>query len=548
MFRYSVVHNIGSHWGLKPGFSTVIGFALWFFFLWRAISTFGPASSYVFFNADCAIPILMANDERPVTIFNTYYYGQDRWGGWPFLIAQFIRSTTNYRWTDRSLFTMQALFIFVGVLVVANLSQHDGFVVILIYLLTISLHPNVRHQLFELSQVYAWQVTTLLLSWYSLRHLLDDYIQMLEKSVSWLRSAIWSFLIFLFSCLSIWASPVSVPILFFLTALEVLRIQTRTKAGFPNIKLLKRYGMAFIAVITAMCAEQIMKFNYHRYNMKHYAYNYKGQQSLDVSHLMENLNVQLNHIINDPWLPIILLPLFILLIFIVIYCYFLITKRIDLLKNMQVILSSNRSFLIIGMSAIAIMNFMITVIIDHVRLNDYAERYLTLTHLFGSLSGLLILFLILTLVAKSSSLRKFVKPAFFAAGVLYLALAFPIKDASPVYKKHQVIALALAQRAPRGVLLGRYWETYLFTSLQAVDAMIPVPLHGDFVRTPWTPPLMSQVDQVVVEYRQSKLGSWESPPLHLHQHGVSLRLVEPKWYENNEYAFALYYREYRENN
>ena len=47
-------------------------------------------------------------------------------------------------------------------------------------------------------------------------------------------------------------------------------------------------------------------------------------------------------------------------------------------------------------------------------------------------------------------------------------------------------ARILVERAPRGVLLGGYWETYVFTALQPPErAMTPVTWEG-FTRTPWT--------------------------------------------------------------
>ena len=67
-------------------FLIVIAIAIWCFFLWRALNAFGPGSDTVpiSYNSDSAIPVLMANDQSPITVFNLYYYGTDRWGGWPF--------------------------------------------------------------------------------------------------------------------------------------------------------------------------------------------------------------------------------------------------------------------------------------------------------------------------------------------------------------------------------------------------------------------------------------------------------------------------------
>src|SRR3954451_20314654 len=91
--------------------------AVWLFFLWRAIDAFGPGSAInnVSFNSDSAIPVLMSNDTRPITVFNGYYYGADRWGAWPFITAQAIGRATGLHWTPERLTTWQIAWVFLGV-------------------------------------------------------------------------------------------------------------------------------------------------------------------------------------------------------------------------------------------------------------------------------------------------------------------------------------------------------------------------------------------------------------------------------------------------
>src|SRR5260370_17948700 len=68
---------------------------LWLFFLCRAISVFGPDSIDVFFNSDAAIPVLMANDDRSITLFDAYYFGGDRWGASPMTSPRLIHPSPN---------------------------------------------------------------------------------------------------------------------------------------------------------------------------------------------------------------------------------------------------------------------------------------------------------------------------------------------------------------------------------------------------------------------------------------------------------------------
>ena len=67
----------------------IIGFTFWCFSLWRSICVFAPAKEYAHFNSDDAILILAANDSRPITAFNIFYYGSDKWEGWLFLVTHY---------------------------------------------------------------------------------------------------------------------------------------------------------------------------------------------------------------------------------------------------------------------------------------------------------------------------------------------------------------------------------------------------------------------------------------------------------------------------
>ena len=67
-----------------------------------------------------------------------------------------------------------------------------------------------------------------------------------------------------------------------------------------------------------------------------------------------------------------------------------------------------------------------------------------------------------------------------------LAVAFPKARLSLEYLETEGTALALALKAPHAVLMGSYWDTYVFTALQGDTAMVPCTLEDSFTRTPWT--------------------------------------------------------------
>jgi hypothetical protein len=72
--------------------------------------------------------------------------------------------------------------------------------------------------------------------------------------------------------------------------------------------------------------------------------------------------------------------------------------------------------------------------------------------------------------------------------------------------------------------------TYVLVALQRANTMLPLPLEGQRVRMPWTPAMLRDAKQVVVEYQRSGLAHSHPVPPVLIQYGTTLRLVDPKWY------------------
>jgi|ERR1044071_189000 hypothetical protein len=532
---------------LKKTLFILMALAVWSFFLWRAFNVYGPGSDVnnVGFNSDSAIPVLMSNEERPSTVFNLYYYGTDRWGAWAFLATHFIHRATGYRWTDQSLFMLQTLWLFVGALVFAALSRRDLLLAALVYLTALCLHTQSRLQIFELSQLYAWQTTALLFGWYALRRMFEFDFEAAKKRWDWKRSAL-IFLTLGFSLLAVWSSNASIVFLMFLLHLEALRARLKTKGERIYRRLLKPYAFALISIVAATLIEWLLKMNFHRHALKHYGQDFKTSFHLDIGYLAENLGAQLRNIGSLSWWPLYLLSILITLALACSFLYALFKKREGLLEKLKTTIADDTMILAIGAFAIAAMNFTLAVMVDHVRLNQYDSRFLTLTNLFCPISGMLMIFLIFKLIVRSSRFNSYAQPAFIVIVLLLLTIKFPAQSYSNEYKSTKEAALALAQKAPRGILMGGYWETYVFTALQPENAMTAVPLEGYEVRMPWTRELVRRANQVIVEYRRVHSGGPVVPPERLNQYGSSLRLVDPKWYENDLYAFALYVNETQE--
>lgn len=277
----------------------IIALAIFCLFLWRAFHVFTPH----FYNSDAAIPVMMSNEERPVTVFSLYYYGADRWGGWPFLVAKLIRYLTGYRWSYESLFIVQATWVFSGALVLASLSRRDRLPVMVVYLLSLCLQQEARFMLFELSQVYAWQLTALLLSWYSLRRFFESYAGAARTVAPTWKIATWAFLLHWFSYLAIWSSVASIPSLIFLFCVEAWRLYLRTEDARRGQRLRRAYLYGAALIVWASVSEFLQKSNYHRYSQKRFGNSYLTDFALDTGYLAQNLKIHLDRFHHYSWLP-----------------------------------------------------------------------------------------------------------------------------------------------------------------------------------------------------------------------------------------------------
>lgn len=519
---------------------------LWLVTLFRAISILAPGSIDVIYNSDGAIPILMANDSRPITVFDHYYYGAGRWGGWPMITARLINHSTGYRWTPKSFHAIRAVWLFIGILVLALLNPRNALFVVLIGLSLICLDSNLRMRLFDPGQVYGWQITALLLAWYSLRRLFGEDLGTASGKKLFPKRALWGVLLFWFSFLSIWSSFASGPFLCFLVVLETA--WSRLSSGQAPVRSwrTKRYILGFALVGAAILLEILMRRNYHRHGRKHYGHTFETSLFLDIGYLRKNLDGMLATLPDFSLWP--LLPLMLIVVIAVAgsLVYFKLKRREVRLAKLKNLLMEETSVLIAGTFGIAAFNFVLMVVVNHVRVNDYDNRFMALTFLFGAVSGLLTLYLLIRALLTKAKISRYGIPALMFAVFLFLLVGFPQWREDDLYRVEQETAHALDNRVPHAFLIGGYWATYVFPPFLSTDKLIPLPREGELVRMPWTIKMLSGEKFVLLEYRQSNAAPYTrnpvlyTPPEQLVQYGNTLRLVEPKFYENGPFEFALY--------
>jgi hypothetical protein len=147
------------------------------------------------------------------------------------------------------------------------------------------------------------------------------------------------------------------------------------------------------------------------------------------------------------------------------------------------------------------------------------------------------------MAVRTSRFPSYARPAFLLTAITLSAISFPAPVYSLEYHRLEQTALTLARKAPRAVLIGGYWDTYVFVALQPHDPMIPVPAEGQVTRTPWTREAVAHADRIVFVSRRSSPGTPVPPPQSLSQYGSSFRLIEANWLDTRWYTFALYANE-----
>ena len=538
----------------KAAASGILVVLVWGFFLVRAVSVFAPDSVYVQpFNSDSALPVLMSNDAR-IDAFRTYIYGQDQVGAWPSLACQLVRRATGHVWTPPQIHIMQAAWLFLSFFLIVALTRSYFYLTGALFLLTICLQPTVSHYYFVLNQRFAWQTTALFLGWWSLRRVCEQGFAVVPSNRS--ERGLWHSLSFFFAFLAAWTSPSSVPILCVFFALECLRaraLSLQSQRTRPRLSPSNFAGA--LPLVAGFAAHQLLKANYHRHALKHFGQDYRTPVEFDRVYLRTNLQHQLDNLSDFSWHALILLA--------VCAAPFVLFQLLRLFRRSSqeqrpgdgaASAQLDLGVLLLGSCAVAVINFVTSFAFSWMRLNAYGPRYLALTYMFGAFAGLLTLVWLAQLPKRIYTARRFIFPLLTVGCFVLLALKFPPVEREASYQQMSEVAADLSSLAPPGTpLLGGYWDTYALAALQTDTTIVPVPSEDQLVRTPWTPSWMRQAGQVLVVHHvfsspggaervgaYMTFGDGQNPPAVIRQHGATLRLLTPRWYERNGYIFSLY--------
>jgi hypothetical protein len=463
--------------------------------LWSQLTALAPSRGAApMFNSDSAIPVLMANDGQ-WDAFRLYFYGQDRFGAWPFWIAQLGRPV----WTPDSLHVWQTLWLFSGVIAAALLSRRRPIVGGAAFLLAIALPGLVRQMVSDLAQPYAWQLPALLWGWLALRAWVGRTWRSWRGTVA--AAAV--------QFLAIWISTLSVPLLAALALLELWRVRPRESRPW------RAAARGLIPVALATGAEGAMRAVYHQTALANFNYAFVTHLRLDWGHLAGNLGAVSQRLLAPDCWPV------------------LIAATVGALLGLRRRADPQLGTLALGFTALALLPIPVLVCVSHVRENLFNERFFTPTICFAEAGAV-----VAAVLALEAFLPKVRAELPLAAGALFsLFVLRPLSSANPEFERMSKIAAALVERAPGSPLINGYWNSYLYSALVRPGALTALPAEDEYGRTPFDLEKLRTARTVIVGNAGS-LAKFAGAAM-LTQYGVPLHLLRPL-YSDGPDTFALY--------
>src|SRR5262245_38245389 len=174
----------------------------------RSLPFLGPVPDEGLYNSDSAIPVLMSNLAGLAPV-DWLFWGQDRFGSWPFLLARVAGALTGHAWTPHGLHVLRTLWMVAALVPWVALAGRAGLVAGAGLLLLPGLSPLLERLLVDVGTVDGWQLPAILWAWWGLRR-----VTVAARPQGWLRLAIGA------SILATWSSLVSAPVLAALALIE----------------------------------------------------------------------------------------------------------------------------------------------------------------------------------------------------------------------------------------------------------------------------------------------------------------------------------------
>jgi len=397
------------------------------------------------FNSDSAIPVLMAN-ARGLRLFDAYFWGQDRFGSLPFLIARGFAIATEFSWTPDRLHTLLIVWLFAAILPFVFLCRGSRHLAAAFFAYGITLVPVFREHFFDIAQLYPWQFLPLLCCLVFIRR------QMTAPSP-------WR-LVFLViaSFVACWMSILNlIPIVWFF----LVEIAGRRPAKLT----LRAEGMPVaFAMALAGGLEWILRFGYHRAALSEFGNEYRTSFAIGRYEISQGIEGVAGHLSHSPFLA----PDLAGFVATAIGVYVLFFS--PWLRS-KCSLETLKTGVVFGLSAVS--HIPVLASFHHFIASNFPERHFFFLH-FG--------FAIALTLCAASFVRSAVLERIIALVACAVLFWFPASQKNPEYARLVREANSLCDSA-KGVVIGPYWSTYVYAALSERPC-IPIPTDG-VNRTPW---------------------------------------------------------------
>ena len=478
------------------------------------------------FNSDLAVPVLMTR-AREWSLFDAYYWGQDRLGAWPLLLLRAASRVSGHAFDYAGLHLISTAWVLMGVVVMARLAGVWRWAAAGLLALVVVGNTDSRAILFDAAHPYPWQFTALLLAWWGLRRLAERPGP--AGRDGWRLRGATAFIVFL----AHWTSPLSGPLLLLVVGVEGIR--ARVLGAAPGRLLLRRWGEGGLVVVAGMLAERVLRAAYYHYAHARFGQYFQTGLVLDRGNLADNARHVAKTLATSASMPLLVVGTAGACAAAVV----LWRARGGRVPGWRV----EGAALVLACWMLAAAQLPVLFLVRHVRVNQFSVRYFSLVFVFGTLAGLL------TLTGLAASIPGLARRwrgvlalagvAGLAAGLLRVPPAPPVRPNVPAR-----LAARLEARAPGAPLLGGYWSTYILAALQKPETMLePVPCEGRLVRTPWWAEDLHRHRWVVVvgnSYECPDAGTRDAPAPWVYEHGALLRLARARWEQGAGLVFSLY--------
>ncbi|MCB1137731.1 MAG: hypothetical protein KDK23_03205 [Leptospiraceae bacterium] len=458
------------------------------FFAFQALR-YAPDTTFIAggYSSDTAIPVLMANSDH-TSLFSLYYWGQDRFGSWPFLVYQFAADAFAFHWEAIHIFLGMYLFLHLSILVFC---WRRGFIPLLVLLGPLHFWPQVSNYLFDIAQPYGWQLASILLA-----------LTAAERSG---RSRTAAFFFGLCSFLAIWLSPSSV---LYCLGMPFLMMSER---GLSSPTRWKQLGRLSLPPLLGYLFHSLLRRMVVEHNNDAYYHGYETPLKWESRWIDPAFRAVIQHLDGTTEILIWLVAGALLLL------AALDILRRSLRQDGSGLLPQLSSRVLRNPASLTLLSGSILFVIALLPLNWFAAnlygaryialpRYLMATGFLLLMHKLLLHYLPFTLrpISNFGPMRNLLSLLLTVALLIgfnvFGQMLFQKREVSDAFLFRRSVARALEEMYPGVPLLGNYWETYVYASLQR-HGSLPQPGTGQYQRTPFLLPDFLQSDRILVILR-----------------------------------------------